>query len=457
MFSNYQRMAEHLRNASRDLGDVEDDDDSDGVPNLENRLDSDDDNDLDNNDFDDDAVEQDSFPVRRKQAPASVPWVNSQQKAPTVDWSDAATLKHLGLSPELFKEKQKGAPLLNKHMSAFQSNASIFQWSKLSLQDQLAAKKMGIRSYDAHVLKQGGQPKQRSHVLRQQLDTGHLDASGKMPRKKEHVLDFFHQSSPELQKLDPLFNSKKVDQCIKFFDEMQTKGPADLPTDKIFVQALLQILGEEWYALLCVRKLLPVLTGVINDLDSQFQNHPSIKFLQTMRWNLHNIATICAMHDGYIATAQIAQKYKDNPKAWNCMTKKLRIRKLEYRFQKPQENTWTAYSDMVLDPEAVDRQLKREQESRKRRQKKNKNGGKNKGGKKGKGKKGKKGKGKGKKKKKGFKGNNKNSQKGTKRNEKPTADPPGKAPFNPHKGKKCHLCGALGHIQANCPSKNWKN
>ena len=403
--------------------------------------------------------EDDLFPVEPKPAASGVPWVNTKQRAPTVDWTNAETLRHLGLSPEIFREKKKGAPLLRKHMSAFRSTANIFEWSKLSLQDQLAAKKMGIRSYDAHVLRHESESKPRRHVLRQQLDTGHLDASGRMPRKKEHVLDFFLQSSPELQKLEPLFNSKKVDQCVKFFDDTQLKTAAQLPTDKIFVQSLLQILGEEWYALLCIRKLLPVLSGVLDDLDSQVPNHPSIKFLQTMRWNLHNIVEICAMHDGYISTAGVAMKYKDNPKAWNCMIKKLRVRRQEYRFQKKQENTWSAYSDMVMDPDLVERQLKSQQESRKANQKKGKNANNNKGkgGKGGKGKKGKKSKNKGKNKNNGNKGSNKNSQKGTKRNEKPTADPPAKATFNPHKGKKCHLCGALGHIQANCPSKSWKN
>ena len=72
-------MAENLRNDSRDLGDFSDDYDSDGVPNLERRRDSDDDDNFDEDDFDDAEVEQHSFPVRRKQAPASVHWVNSQQ------------------------------------------------------------------------------------------------------------------------------------------------------------------------------------------------------------------------------------------------------------------------------------------------------------------------------------------------------------------------------------------
>ena len=398
-----------------------------------------------------------SFPSGGPSKPMS--WLNTEQNFPSVDWTDENTLKHLGLSLETFKKKKPNAPLLDNHMKEFRSSADIFRWSKFSLSDQLAAKKMGIRSYDPHILlHKRKNDTQRRHVLRQQLDVGHLDASNKMPRKKEHVLDFFLESSPEIRKLEPLFPSKHVDNCVKFFEDFQFKTAAELPQHKFFTQALIQLLGEEWYALLCVRKFLPVLTKVLHDLDSQLPNHPSIKFLQTMRWNLHNIAEITAMHDSFIATARVAAKYDSNPKAWNCFIEKMRIRRGEYRFQEQENSYWTPYADMVVDPDAVERKLKRDNDSHKRRQNQTSNGGRkngaNNGGKGGKGKKKKK-KAKKKNKDKGNNGGGKNSRK--RKSEKPEADPPTKVPFNPHKNKKCHLCGTLGHIQSNCPSKGWKN
>ena len=401
-----------------------------------------------------------TFPSRNQgQNNYSVPYSNSKQKTPSVNWNDESTLKHLGLSTELFKEKKENNPLLKAHMTDFQSKAEIWSWSKLPLQDQLSAKKLGIRFYDPHVLKEEDSTTQeRQHVLRQQLDTGHLDASGHMPRKKNHVFDFFLQSSKQLQKLPPLFDSPDVEKCVKFFEDFQLKTPAQLPTNKLFVQLLLQLLGEEWYALLSIRKILPVLSKALKEIDSELPGHPSVKFLHTMRWNLHNIVKIAAMHDGFIGSAKIAAQYDKDPNAWNFTIKKLKVRKEEYRFQESKSDLWRAYSDMTVDSNVVERALKRRKASLNYRSKNGKKGnqkkGKGKGGKKNRGNKAnknKQGKGKNKNRGKGNKGNGKGSQKGTKRKDKPTADPPSKAPYNPHKDKKCHLCGALGHIQAKCP------
>ena len=322
--------------------------------------------------------ESHSFPSTGTAQPMS--WLNTKQNLPSVDWNDEATLKHLGLPADTFKEKKSNAPLIENHMKEFRSSADIFKWSKFSLQDQLAAKQMGMRSYDPHILlHKTKHATERRHVLRQQLDVGHMDASNKMPRKKEHVLDFFLESSPELQKFQPLFPSKNVALCKKIFEDFQLKTASELPQNQTFTQTLIQLLGEEWYALLCVRKILPLLTKVLNELDSNLPNHPSIKFLQTMRWNLHNIAEICAMHDNYIATVRVAAKYDSNPKAWECFNEKMRIRRGEYRFQKQENSFWTPYADMVVDPDVVERQLRRDDETHKRRRNQGPKGGNNKG------------------------------------------------------------------------------
>ena len=80
-------------------------------------------------------------------------------------------------------------------------------------------------------------------------------------------------------------------------------APADLPTDRHFVQTILQILGEEWFALLAIRKVLPVLSKGLTDLATKLPNDPKIRFLKTFQWDLNNIVEITAMHDRYVANA----------------------------------------------------------------------------------------------------------------------------------------------------------
>ena len=98
------------------------------------------------------ASETHSFPSTGDPKPTSMSWLNTKQSIPSVDWTDEETLKHLGLSSDTFKEKKNNAPLIQDHMNQVRSQADIFRWSKFSLQDQLTARKMGIRSYDPHIL-----------------------------------------------------------------------------------------------------------------------------------------------------------------------------------------------------------------------------------------------------------------------------------------------------------------
>ena len=121
--------------------------------------------------------------------------------------------------------------------------------------------------------------------------------------RKRAYYGLFLQSSSNLQKLRALFQDKHTENARKFFEDFQSMAPADLPTDRHFVQTILQILGEEWFALLAIRKVLPVLSKGLTDLATKLPNDPKIRFLKTFQWDLNNIVEITAMHDRYVANA----------------------------------------------------------------------------------------------------------------------------------------------------------
>ena len=77
---------------------------------------------------------------------------NKQDSAPSLDPKQEDVLEKLGLKP-LPSEKAKKDENATEHLTNFASHVDIYKHTERPLHEQLAARKLGLRSYDPHILR----------------------------------------------------------------------------------------------------------------------------------------------------------------------------------------------------------------------------------------------------------------------------------------------------------------
>jgi len=323
------------------------------------------------------SVSRSRSPKRQK---SSTPWQiqNYKQRAPKIDLSNSNTLHELGLE-ELVKEKKKKTQLYESHEKIFQSKTSQWDYSRLSLADKRNVRDLGIRPYDPYVLGTNDKPADiKRHVIRQGLSMNETDASGKLKRKREHINTFFLSAEPEMKDWQPIFKSRATKEALDYVASLQDRPPAHIPTHPVFMQMMTQLLGESYHALYCIRQQIPVFSHVMKSLNSRLEkDDPALCFLKALHWNISTSLDVCSHHDSYFAAAKLAEKHKSDKTNYNDIRDKIRRRRAEYRFKGEELNHFTPYSDLLPNPEIVERRLQNNRDSfnRKRREERDRRNG----------------------------------------------------------------------------------
>ena len=296
----------------------------------------------------------------------SLPFRNTVDEIPNGAF-DSNNLARLGLKKLFNSQKKQEDTLEEEYMRNFESNQDVYTFSEMSLPEQAAARKLGFRSFDMHILKQENKSQKRSHILRQGLDMGHVNPSGELDRTRDNIMEFFIHSGKEFLKIKPVLNSDETELTKKLFGDIQYILTPDLPNDKRLVALLLQLLGEEWHALLAMRKMHTLVSKSIGDLLKEYPDDARVQMIEQFRWNLHCIAIITSQHDSFLATIKNCMAFKKDTNVFFWVNEKLSKRRKDYRFQKNEETNWSAYSDIVVNPEVVNRSLKQRNKTYDRR------------------------------------------------------------------------------------------
>lgn len=133
----------------------------------------------------------------------SLPFRNTVDEIPSGAF-DSNNLARLGLKNLFDSQKKQEDALEEEYMRNFESNQDVYTFSEMSLPEQAAARKLGFRSFDMHILKQENKSQKRSHILRQGLDMGHVNPSGELDRTRDNIMEFFIHSGKEFLKVKPI-------------------------------------------------------------------------------------------------------------------------------------------------------------------------------------------------------------------------------------------------------------
>ena len=246
-------------------------------------------------------------------------------------------------------------------------------YADLSLEKQVAAKKLGHRYYDAYVPRYEA-PKGpiTQTVIRQSLIPGSCKPNGQQERTKKHISELFFSAGPDLRNLEPVFKSKSTEASEKFFELLQNKRKEDLPSDPKWLLGCSQILGEAWWFGYTFRQQLPILAKVLDLLQHKLKkDDPVIQLLNIVYHNFSDSAKVLAQHDLWIHCAAVALKHTANPKAWTEMENKCMKRRKEYRFNRHDETELlNFYADIVPNPAALEKRLQRDKDAYNRQRRK---------------------------------------------------------------------------------------